>query len=87
MRIERKQRGNAPLARGPSEFHFEIAVPRIVDFVDWYDESKLTPKLIETINYLMVDTLAVMYCAFEAEPIRICARLAASQPAALLTQP
>jgi len=29
---------------------------RITDFVDWYNESKLTPKLIETINYLMADT-------------------------------
>ena len=41
---------------------------RITDFVDWYNESKLTPTLIEAINYLMADTLAVMYCAFETEP-------------------
>ena len=52
---------------------------RITEFVDWYNESKLSPKLIETINYLMCDTLAVFYAAFESEPIRICARLAASQ--------
>ena len=54
---------------------------RMVDFVDWYDAKRMSPKLIETVNYLMLDTLSVFYCAFEAEPIRICARLAASQPA------
>jgi 2-methylcitrate dehydratase len=52
---------------------------RITDFVDWYNESKLTPKLVETFNYLMADTLAVMYCAFETEPLRIIARLASTQ--------
>jgi 2-methylcitrate dehydratase len=53
---------------------------RMVDFVDWYDAKRMSPKLIETVNYLMLDTLSVWYCAFEAEPIRIAARLAASHP-------
>jgi hypothetical protein len=34
---------------------------RIVEFVSAYSESKLTDPLIETINYLMVDTLAAFY--------------------------
>jgi 2-methylcitrate dehydratase len=54
---------------------------RMVDFVDWYDAKRMSPKLIETVNYLMLDTLSVWYCAFEAEPIRIAARMAASHPA------
>jgi 2-methylcitrate dehydratase len=49
---------------------------RIVEFVSSYSESKLTDKLVETINYLMVDTLSAFYGGFESEPVRICARLA-----------
>ena len=53
---------------------------RIVDFVDGYSESKLTEPLVETINYLMVDTLAAFYGGFESEPIRISARLSETMP-------
>jgi len=53
---------------------------RIVEFVSSYSESKLTDPLIETINYLMVDTLAAFYGGFESEPIRICARLSETMP-------
>lgn len=53
---------------------------RIVEFVSSYSESKLTGPLVETINYLMVDTLAALYSGFESEPIRICARLSETMP-------
>jgi 2-methylcitrate dehydratase len=53
---------------------------RIVEFVTSYSESKLTDKLVETINYLMVDTLGSFYGGFESEPIRISARLAQTMP-------
>jgi 2-methylcitrate dehydratase len=53
---------------------------RIVEFVSSYSESKLTDSLIETINYLMVDTLACFYGGFESEPIRIAARLSETMP-------
>jgi 2-methylcitrate dehydratase len=53
---------------------------RIVEFVDSYSESKLTNSLVETINYLMVDTLACFYGGFESEPIRIAARLSETMP-------
>ena len=39
---------------------------RIVEFVSSYSESKLTDKLVETINYLMVDTLGSLYGGFES---------------------
>ncbi len=51
---------------------------RIVEFVSSYSESKLTDSLVETINYLMVDTLGAIYGGFESDPIRICARLSAT---------
>jgi 2-methylcitrate dehydratase len=53
---------------------------RIVEFVSAYSELKLTDPLIETINYLMVDTLAAFYGGFESEPIRISARLSQTMP-------
>ena len=53
---------------------------RIVEFVDSYSESKLTDSLVETINHLMVDTLASFYGGFESEPIRIAARLSETMP-------
>ena len=53
---------------------------RIVEFVDGYSESKLTEPLVETINYLMVDTLTAFYGGFESEPIRISARLSETMP-------
>jgi 2-methylcitrate dehydratase len=53
---------------------------RIVEFVTSYSESKLTDKLVETINYLMVDTLGSFYGGFESEPIRISARLSQTMP-------
>jgi 2-methylcitrate dehydratase len=53
---------------------------RIVEFVSGYSESKLTDPLVETINYLMVDTLAAFYGGFESEPIRIGARLSETMP-------
>ena len=53
---------------------------RIVEWVDSYSESKLTPSLVETINYLMVDTLGSIYGGFESEPVRISARLSATMP-------
>jgi 2-methylcitrate dehydratase len=53
---------------------------RIVEFVTSYSESKLTDKLVETINYLMVDTLGSLYGGFESEPIRISARLSQTMP-------
>lgn len=53
---------------------------RIVEFVGGYSESKLTNSLVETINYLMVDTLAAFYGGFESEPIRISARLSQTMP-------
>jgi 2-methylcitrate dehydratase len=53
---------------------------RIVEFVSSYSESKLTGTLVETINYLMVDTLGCLYGGFESEPIRISARLAQTMP-------
>jgi 2-methylcitrate dehydratase len=53
---------------------------RIVEFVSGYSESKLTEPLVETINYLMVDTLAAFYGGFESEPIRISARLSEIMP-------
>jgi 2-methylcitrate dehydratase len=53
---------------------------RIVEFVRSYSESKLTEPLRETINYLMVDTLAAFYGAFESEPARISARLSQTMP-------
>ena len=53
---------------------------RIVEFVSSYSESKLTDSLVETINYLMVDTLGTVYGGFESEPIRISARLAQTMP-------
>jgi YD repeat-containing protein len=36
---------------------------------------KLTDPLVETFNFLMVDTLSAFYGGFESEPIRISARL------------
>ena len=53
---------------------------RIVEFVSSYSESKLTEPLVETINYLMVDTLGCLYGGFESEPIRINARLSQTMP-------
>jgi 2-methylcitrate dehydratase len=53
---------------------------RIVEYVDGYSESQLTPLLVETINYLMVDTLSAFYGGFESEPIRIGARLSQTMP-------
>jgi hypothetical protein len=53
---------------------------RIVEFVSSYSESKLTGKLVEAINYLMVDTLGCLYGGFESEPIRISARLSQTMP-------
>ncbi|HYL38297.1 MAG TPA: MmgE/PrpD family protein [Bryobacteraceae bacterium] len=53
---------------------------RIVEFVSSYSESKLTAPLVETINYLMVDTLAAFYGGFESEPLRIIARLSETMP-------
>jgi 2-methylcitrate dehydratase len=53
---------------------------RIVDYVAHYDESKLTDPLVETIGYLMADTLGALYGGFESEPARIGARLAETMP-------
>ena len=53
---------------------------RIVEFVTSYSESKLTDSLVETINYLMVDTLGCWYGGFESEPVRISARLSQTMP-------
>jgi 2-methylcitrate dehydratase len=53
---------------------------RIVEFVSSYSESKLTDSLVETINYLMVDTLGTLYGGFESEPARISARLSQTMP-------
>ncbi len=53
---------------------------RIVEFVNGYSESRLTDSLVETINYLMVDTLAAFYGGFESEPVRISARLSETMP-------
>ena len=53
---------------------------RIVEFVSRYSESKLTDSLVQTINYLMVDTLGAIYGGFESDPIRICARLSETMP-------
>jgi len=53
---------------------------RIVEFVSSYSESKLPDKLVETINYLMVDTLGSFYGGFESEPVRISARLSQTMP-------
>jgi len=53
---------------------------RIVEFVSSYSESNLTDSLLETIGYLMADTLGALYGGFESEPARIGARLAETMP-------
>ncbi len=53
---------------------------RIVEYVSKFDESKLTDPLVETIGYLMADTLGALYGGFESDPARIGARLAAKMP-------
>jgi len=53
---------------------------RIVEFVSSYSEANLTDSLVETINYLMVDTLGSLYGGFESDPARIGARLAETMP-------
>lgn len=52
----------------------------IVEFVSSYSDANLTDSLVETINYLMVDTLGSLYGGFESDPARIGARLAETMP-------
>ena len=59
--------GNGPL---------DVCAQRLADFAHSFSESNMSPSLIETINYAMVDTLATLYTGFESEPARINARLA-----------
>ncbi len=53
---------------------------RIVEWVHSYSESDLTDSLVETMNYLMADTLGSLYGGFESEPARIGARMAQTMP-------
>jgi 2-methylcitrate dehydratase len=54
---------------------------RIVEWVDSYSASKMTDKLTEALNTLLLDTMGVvMGSGFESEPARINARLASQRP-------
>jgi len=49
---------------------------QIVKFVHSFSDAQVTPKLMEDVGTLMVDSLAALISGFESEPARICARLA-----------
>jgi len=53
---------------------------RIVEWVHSYSPSDLTDSLVAVVNDAMVDSIGVMYGAFESDPARINARLAARYP-------
>ena len=50
---------------------------RIVEWVDKFSFSDITPACLHSINNTLIDTLATMYCGFESEPARISARICA----------
>jgi 2-methylcitrate dehydratase len=57
---------------------------KIVQFVTRFDESRLTPSVVDALNRTLLDSMACMVTGFEQEPVRIAARLARQvQPAEL----
>ncbi len=49
---------------------------RLVSFASSFDESRLTPSVTDAIGKAMVDSMAALISGFEAEPVRVAARLA-----------
>jgi 2-methylcitrate dehydratase len=57
---------------GPMDDHTR----RIVRFVRDFNESRLTPSVVDALNRTLRDSMACMVAGFEQEPVRIAARLA-----------
>jgi len=49
---------------------------QIVQYVSSFSESNLSEAAVETMGYIMMDSIASLMAGFESEPARICARLA-----------
>ena len=72
-----KNDANRPMGQGP----MDDTTRQVVKYVSDFSEARLTPRVVDALNNIMVDSMAALVTGFESEPVRICARLARLMPA------